>query len=82
MKELELPFTKHDDPVILSFDEEQKKKILKEATDLSMSAQEFYNRLKSNTLEKGFSLTLLSLFESYTFRLHELLDFQSTLRKG
>lgn len=81
MKELDLNFPIEDNPEILILDNDKKKEIMHEAQDLCMSANELYTRLNDNQLEKGFCTTLLSLFESYTVKLHGLLDYQSVLKK-
>jgi len=81
MKEPELHFHNNDEPEIIVVEEDKKKEILKEAQDLCMSANELYERLKNNKLEKGFCNTLLSLFEIYTVKLHELFDYKSVLKK-
>jgi hypothetical protein len=81
MKEPELKFHTNDDSTLIVLADDIKKEVLSEAQNLCCSADEFFNRLKAGKLEKGFCQTLLSLFESYTVRLHEHLDYSSVLKK-
>lgn len=81
MKERQLTISNNDDPALVVLTDEVRSNVLKTAKDLYFSVGELHERVKSNSLEKGFSQTLLTLLESYTVKLHESLDYNSTLKK-
>lgn len=82
MKERELNFSHNHDATLLVMKEDKIKATTKSIKDLYFVLQELSGRINNNTLEKGFSETLLSLVESHSVDILKAFDFDSVLRRG